>query len=623
MKPVAPPRVAGYAPLRDYAAIGDGRTVALVARDGSIDWLCTPDIDSPAVFDALLDADDGGRFELCPADPFTAERRYVPATNVLETTFHTASGSVRVTDAMTVPTERLAPQRELVRRIDGLAGTVGMQWRIEPRFAFGERKTGLSLRDGILPVATSGADALALFGWNTGRAELIDGSFRGTFDVAAGASPLFALAFAHQGPLVSPSRDDVEARLDATTTRWRDIAASLGHTGRWHDAVVRSTLALELLVYAPTGAIAAAATTSLPEEIGGERNWDYRYCWVRDSAFVLDAFFGVGRYAEAHAFFWWLMQASQRSHPELRVLYRLDGGEDRGEAALGLPGYRGSAPVRVGNGASGQLQLDVYGDLLQTVWRYASAGRTLDPDIAKRFAETADFVCDRWERPDAGLWEVRGETMHFTQSKMMCAIALDRAVSLAEQGSIPDAHVDHWVTTSGRIRDFVDRQCWSEERNTYLRSSATGDLDASLLLGVLFGYRSPHDPRMIATVDAIRRELGHGPYVYRYSGEDGLEGDEGAFLTCSFWLVEALAMQGRHDEAIELMDELVALGNDVGIYAEEIDPGTGAFLGNLPQALTHLALINAAIAIDRPRQSASRLEEASIAQAGHQKEAPR
>jgi GH15 family glucan-1,4-alpha-glucosidase len=617
MRPVAPTRDAGYAPLRDYAAIGDGRTVALVARDGSIDWLCAPNVDSPAVFDAILDADGGGRFELCPAEPSTMERCYTPGTNVLETTFHTASGSVRVTDAMTVPTGQLAPQRELVRRIEGLTGTVPMRWRLTPRFASGERTTGLSLRGGTLPVATSGADALALFGWDTGAAELVDAAFEGVFEVTPDTTPLFALGFAHQGPLVSPARGDVEARLDATMKMWRSLAASLSHTGRWHDAVVRSALALKLLVHAPTGAIAAAATTSLPEEIGGERNWDYRFCWVRDSAFVLGAFMGLGMFAEADAFFWWLMQASQRTHPELRVLYRMDGGEESGERSLGLPGYRGSAPVRVGNGASGQLQLDVYGDLMQTAWRYSSGGRRIDPDIAKRFEGTADLVCERWDRPDAGLWEVRGEVLHFTQSKMMCVIALDRAVSLAAQGAIPDRHVGRWTATSGEIRRFIDEQCWSDERNSYLRSSAGDDLDASLLLAVLFGYRAPDDPRMISTVDAVRHELGHGPYVYRYSGEDGLEGDEGAFLTCSFWLVEALAMQGRRAEAVALMDELVALGNDVGIYAEEVDPETGAFLGNLPQALTHLALIGAALALDEQRSCAdmgrrTALEETAI-----------
>ncbi|HET8931351.1 MAG TPA: glycoside hydrolase family 15 protein [Acidimicrobiales bacterium] len=612
MKPAPPTRVAGYAPLQDYAAIGDGRTVALVARDGSIDWLCAPDIDSPGVFDALLDAEGGGRFEVCPTEPSTVERRYVPDTNVLEATFHTASGSVRITDAMTVPTGRLAPQRELVRRIEGLTGTVTMRWRLTPRFAFGQRKTELSLRGGTLPVATCGADAVALFGWDFGAAELVDDGFEGSFVVTPASTALCALAFAHQGPLVSPTRADVEARLDATTRLWRNVVSSLGNTGHWHDAVVRSVLALKLLVYAPTGAIAAAATTSLPEEIGGERNWDYRFCWVRDSAFVLGAFLGLEMFAEADAFFWWLMQASQRTHPELRVLYRMDGGEDSGERSLGLPGYRGSTPVRVGNGASGQLQLDVYGDLMQTVWLYAAGGRRIDPDIAKRFAATADLVCERWDAPDAGLWEVRGELAQFTQSKMMCVVALDRAVALAAQGAIPNRHVGRWTATGQAVRAFVDDQCWSQDRQTYLRSAHSDDLDASLLLGVLFGYRPPDDPRMTSTVDAVRRELGHGPFVYRYSGEDGLDGDEGAFLTCSFWLVEALALQGRRDEAVALMDELVALGNDVGIYAEEIDPETGAFLGNLPQALTHLALIGAALALDEQRPRADAAHETTL-----------
>lgn len=591
-------RTDGYAPLREYAAIGDGRTVALIARDGSIDWLCLPDLDSPAVFGALLDAESGGRFSLSPIAPFDTSRRYLPGTNVLETTFVTSSGIVRLTDALTLPSERLSPQRELVRAVEGVAGSVVMGWEVEPRFGFDARPTRIGRRAGV-PVASRGADALAVCSWGIGEPTVVPGSIRGTFEVVAGARTWFALSASHQEPLVLPSRPDIEARLATTSAVWQQWSGALQFGTAWSAVVARSALALKLLVHAPSGAIAAAATTSLPEVVGGERNWDYRFCWVRDSAFVLNALLRLGCLDEADAFFWWLMQASQLTHPRLRVLYRLNGGVDAREHTLGLSGYRGSAPVRIGNDAAGQVQLDVYGDLLHAAWLYADAGRPIDADIGGRLAEIADLVCGIWREPDAGLWEVRSGLQHFTQSKMMCAVALDRALRLARVGSIPSQHATRWQTEATAIRGFIDEECWSMAKGSYVRHAGTEELDASVLLGVLFGYGDRRSERLISTVDAVRRELSHGPFVYRYSAEDGLSGSEGAFLTCSFWLVEALALQGRRTEAAELMTELVGLSNDVGLFAEEIDPATGAFLGNLPQGLTHLALIGAALTLEQ------------------------
>ncbi len=588
-------RVDGYAPLRDYALIGDGRTVALVALDGSIDWLCLPDLDSPAAFGELLDARSGGQFAVRPVSEFEVERRYLPGTNVLETTFHTRTGVVRVVDAMTIPGADLSPQREVVRIVEAVSGSIPMQWHLEPRINFGSGRTHFGLRAGV-PVATHGATALALCSWGAGQPEVKADSIGGHFEATVGGRAILALSVAHQEPLVLPCRGDVESRLLTTEAMWLRWSEGLGGGTRWRDAVVRSSLALKLLVYAPSGAIAAAATTSLPEVVGGERNWDYRFCWVRDAAFMLGALLRLGCVAEADAFFWWLMQASQRTHPRLQVLYRLDGGTEAGERTLPLAGYRRSSPVRVGNGAAKQIQLDVYGDLFQAAWLYAEAGRPIDPDIGHRLAEMADLVCDIWTEPDAGLWEVRSNPQHFTQSKMMCFVALDRALKLARAGRIPSRHAPAWQVQAGAIRDFVEENCWSDSKRSYVRYAGTGELDASLLLGVLFRYSSPDDQRLRGTVEAVRRELSHGPFVYRYSGEDGLSGEEGAFLTCSFWLVEALAVQGRRDEAQELMARLVGLANDVGLFAEEVDPATGAFLGNLPQGLTHLALIHAALA---------------------------
>ncbi|HEX2044624.1 MAG TPA: glycoside hydrolase family 15 protein [Gaiellaceae bacterium] len=585
----------GYATIRDYAAIGDGRTAALVARDGSVDWLCLPDLDSPSVFAAILDAGEGGRFSLAPEEPFESERRYLPETNVLETTFRTADGAVRVTDAMTLPGTGLTPLRELARSVEGLAGSVPLAWSVEPRFGYAAAPTRVSRRNGIA-VAHAGADALAVGAWDAGDPELGRGTVAGRFRVRAGDRALLALTAAHEEPLVFVSRDEVEARLAATVEFWREWARKRDHGGPWRDQVIRSALALKLLVYSPSGAIAAAATTSLPEDVGGERNWDYRFCWIRDSVFTLEALLDIGCPAEAHAFFWWLMHASQLTHPRLQVLYRLDGGNRAPERELPLAGYRGSRPVRIGNGAVDQRQLDVYGDLFQAVWVYVQRGNELDADSGRRLALKADLVCDLWRRPDRGLWEVRSEPVHFVQSKMMCWVALDRAVRLAEAGLVPGRHAARWRREAGAVRAFVEEEGYSERRGSYVRVAGGDELDAGLLLGSLLGYCDGDDPRMLGTLEAIRRELGHGPYLHRYRGDDGLRGREGAFLCCSFWLVEALARAGRLDEAADLMERLLPLANDVGLYAEEIDAETGEFLGNFPQGLTHLALVSAAAA---------------------------
>ncbi|HWK28525.1 MAG TPA: glycoside hydrolase family 15 protein [Solirubrobacter sp.] len=592
----APRRIGGYAPIRDYAALGDGRTVALVARDGQIDWLPLPDVDSPSVFAAALDAQRGGCFSLAPEDPFAATRRYLPGTNVLETTFSTARGVVRVTDALTLPDGRLGPARELQRRVEGLSGRVAMRWRIEPRFAYGREPARIARRAGVA-VAAAGSAAFAVSAWGAGEPELSPDAISGRFEAGVGTRATVALCAATQEPLVLPTRSELDDRLEHTISTWRGWTRARRYRGPWRDAVLRSILALKLLVFAPSGAVAAAATTSLPEAIGGERNWDYRFSWVRDSAFTLDAFLTLGCPLEAHAYFWWLMHASQLTHPRLNVLYRLDGGVHATERELPLAGYRGSHPVRTGNAAADQLQLDTYGELLQTAWIYAQANGRLDRDIASRLAEIADYVCTAWRQPDAGIWEVRSQPRHFTQSKMMCWLALDRALRLAEAGYLRTAHIERWRQERDEVRAFVEGRCFCEAKGWYARAADDQELDASVLLGLLLGYGDSSSDRWIQTVDGVRHELADGPYVRRYSGEDGLTSAEGAFLACSFWLAEALARTGRTHEASELMDALVALANDVGLYAEETDPRTGAFLGNFPQGLSHLALISTAHAI--------------------------
>jgi len=557
--------VDGYAPIQDYAAIGDGQTAALVALDGSIDWLCLPRHDSEPAFAALLDAERGGSFALCPEQPFRAERRYVPSTNVLETTFRTAEGSVRVTDAMTLHDGALLPWRELARRVEGLSGTVQMRWH-----ARGSERAGEPW-------------------WNVLAWDAGDG---GRFEIRQGATALLALVAA-DGPCPRPTRDEIEERLEGTVDTWRRWIGSHTHEGAWADQVVRSLLALKLLICSDTGAIVAAPTTSLPERIGGSRNWDYRYAWTRDSCWTIQSLISIGFREQAHASLAWLLRTLRETHPDVDPIYELDGTVLRHCDALDWPGYRNSRPVRVGNGAGDQLQLGGYGDLLDTAWAYVSEGNVLDRETGELLSRVADHVCEMWEKADSGIWELP-ETQDFTQSKVACWTALQRAIDLAEDGRIPDGGVERWRESLGAIETFVEERCWSEERQAYLRYPGCDDLDAAELLCSRRGYGDVNRDRVAATVDAIRRELARGALVYRYSGQDT---EEGAFVACSFWLVEALARLDRVDEAAELMEEALAFANDVGLYSEEIEPSTGDFLGNFPQGLSHLSLIRAAVAV--------------------------
>jgi GH15 family glucan-1,4-alpha-glucosidase len=600
-------RTDGYAPIEDYALIGDGRTAALVARDGAIDWLCLPNLDSPSVFGAILDGRRGGRFELQPTIPFDATRRYLPRTNVLETTFTTAGGSVRVVDAMTLPNHHLAPMRELVRSIEGVSGSVPMRWRGAPRFNYGAKLPRCEWRHGV-PVATWRTEAIAFANWGAGAPAWRDGSRDGDtapaveaeFVMSAGSRALLAMATAYGEPLVLPGPQAIASRLADTIAFWEQWSASRRYDGPWADLVARSALVLKLMIFAPSGASVAAPTTSLPEEIGGARNWDYRYAWPRDASIGVGAFLGAGDTEAARSFFMWLLHATRLDRPRIPPVLTLDGRRVPAERELtNWPGYGDSRPVRFGNAAGGQRQLDVYGWVLDAGWLLTRAGHSLYAETWRSLASSADLVATRWRDPDDGIWEEREQPTHHVHSKLMAWLALDRAMRISAGRRTPTRKRRRWAQARDALAADVLANGFDDRRNTFVRAFGSDELDAAVLILPLLGFEPVGSPRVTGTIRAIRRELDAGNgLLYRYPPRsDGLPGGEGAFLPCSFWLVQALAATGQQEEAAELLDQLLALGGPLGLFAEEIDPRTLTQLGNFPQALTHAALVQAVLAM--------------------------
>ncbi|MCD7097559.1 glycoside hydrolase family 15 protein [Stenotrophomonas sp. MMGLT7] len=587
-----PSRTGGHLPLEDYAALGDGRSVALSGADGSIDWWCVPDMHSPPLFDRLLDAAEGGRFSLQPDGPFTVERSYRANSNVLETVFTTPDGRARLTESLNSGTAGRLPWTELARRVEGLEGRVRFTFEMRPGRQGGAASPYHSTvgKHAVFHVKS----VLGLFVHSGGvRSDWADEGITGDLAVAAGERETVAIVAGRDEPLVVPRIEDIDERIDISDREWRDWTRHLGYRGSDREAFLRSALALKLLLHSPSGAIAAAATTSLPERIGGEKNYDYRYAWVRDAGYTINSFLEAGAEPEAKAAFSWLMR--QLRETGCRVCYTLDGGEVPATEHVRVPGYRGTGPVLTGNDAGSQDQHGVYGDIFETASRFVGSCNILDSASAETLSRLADECADRWRMPDAGMWELP-EYEHYTMSKISCWQALARAVELADGGQLPTTCRDRWQRERDRIKDWIERECWSESKQAFVMFPGSDALDASLTLAVRFGFDGRE--RLQLTLDAIDRELGAGPYHYRYTGMDA---EEGCFLACSFWMIEARALLGQRDEARARLERLTkALARGGGLFSEMADPRSGAFLGNLPQGLTHLAHIAALAALGEP-----------------------
>jgi GH15 family glucan-1,4-alpha-glucosidase len=593
-------------PIEDYAVLGDTETVALVSREGSIDWLCLPQFDSPACFAALLGTPEHGRWLLGPAEQATTTRRYLEETFILETVHETPSGRVRVTDLMPVGDGR----SDLIRRVEGLEGTVRMRHEWVVRFGYGKvrpwvsRSPGHDLdADSGVIAAIAGPDMLVLRGDRLPHAE--DGHHRDAFDVAAGETLTFTLTWFESWREVPPPLD-VDEQIASTRRRTDAWADRCTYQGPYRDQVIRSLLTLRLLTDTRFGGIVAAATTSLPEDPGGQRNWDYRYCWLRDASLTLEAFLACGYVTEARVWRNWLLRAVAGDPQDLQIMYRVDGSRELPERELDhLPGYAGSTPVRVGNDAVSQRQMDVLGEVMIALQEARSRGLETDGEAWAMQLALVDELADHWDEPDNGLWEVRGPQRHFTHSRVMVWAAFDRAVRAVEEHEL-EGPVDRWRDLRDRVRAEVLEKGFDEERNTFTQHYDTSAVDASLLLIPIVGFLPPDDSRVLGTIEAVERELLRDGLVLRYrtqSGIDGLPGDEHPFLACSWWLVSAYAMAGMTDKAQALMDRLVGLLNDVGLVSEEYDPENRRMVGNFPQAFSHLTLIGAAHALAQAQQT--------------------
>jgi GH15 family glucan-1,4-alpha-glucosidase len=602
-----------YLPIAEHGLVGDLHTIALVGTNGTIDWYCCPSFDAPSVFGAILDKDNGGFYALRPAaEDWEAKQLYFPDTNVLITRFFTEDGVGEVQDFMPIDHAELALHRHrLVRRVVVVRGQMDFRVEVQPRFDYGRAEHevemhphGVLFRSPDLTLALEGAIARTM--GHERRLERRGGGIFATVSLDAGDAQTFVLERVPQDHICRPySERETLAAFEATVGYWRRWVGQSRYTGRWREMVMRSALTLKLLTYAPTGALVAAPTTSLPEQLGGSRNWDYRYTWIRDAAFSLYGLLRLGFTEEAAAFMNWLTDRTREwkigpSGP-LQIMYGIDGRAELPEFEHETwEGYRGSHPVRIGNAAAEQRQLDIYGELIDSVYLFNKYGSPIFSDTWDNIRRIVDWLCENWDQADEGIWEVRGGQKDFTYSRLMCWVALERSIRMNRARGLP-GDIVRWLGERDRIYGQIMHKGFSEERNAFVQHYGSDVLDASVLLMPLTLFIAPKDPRWLSTLDAIGDELVSDSLVYRYNVEaspDGLRGDEGTFSMCSFWYVEALTRAGRVDEARLAFEKMLTYANHLGLYSEEIGP-TGESLGNFPQAFTHLALISAAYNLDR------------------------
>ncbi len=591
-----------YPPIGDYGYIGDCHSAALVSREGSIDWCCMPRMDSSSCFGRILDWNGGGHFQVFPVDHWESERRYQEDSLILETTFRTAAGEVRLVDFF--PMRRGGknrPYQQIMRIVEGVKGEVAMRAVIEPRFDYGAIRPWIRGAEGGRFVAVGGSDGLVFSSdlpLEMKDRHSLGASFRMREGERRCLSAVYRLPETLDGGRIDvPPVGEMMGRLAETREWWRRWSARVKVDGPYSTYARRSAVVLKGLTNAPTGAVAAAATTSLPESAGGSRNWDYRYSWVRDSCFSVRSLAELGCHREADGFRRFIERSTAGSAEEVQIVFGLGGHRRLYEVEIReLEGYGGARPVRIGNAAVDQLQLDVYGELLDLAWIWHQWGQSPDDDYWEFLSEIVELVARRWEQPDRGIWEIRGEPRHFVHSKAMCWVAVNRGVQLAEETGRP-APLSRWRKLRDRIRETVESKGYDRERGVYVQAFGSPETDASLLLLPVFGYLDFEDPRMVRTTDAVSEALLEDGLLRRYRADgDGLEGREGVFLACTFWLAECLARQGRSEEARAVFERALATGNDLCLFAEEYDTATAQMLGNFPQGLTHLSLISAAVA---------------------------
>jgi GH15 family glucan-1,4-alpha-glucosidase len=590
-----------YKPITGYGIIGNTRTIALVSYDGSIDWCCLPKFDSPSVFASILDYKIGGRWSIAPlGSKGKSTQRYIENTNILQTEFTTGKSRVILTDFMPCSIhheEAWASPPEIHRIVEGVEGSISMRMRIEPRFEYGLCVPEMQ-QSGMALSMRSVKDEMVLAS-TTGIRLARKGVALADFKITKGEKQFFVLSYGEYDPR-RVEEYQTHSQLLRTEAFWKHWVGNLKYRGRWKEQVFRSALTLKLLTYSPTGAILAAPTTSLPEAIGGGRNWDYRFSWIRDSANSLWAFHLVGDRSEAEKFLHWLIDNNPSLDLDLRIMYSINGNANIKESILThLEGYRGSSPVRIGNAAVKQFQMDAYGYMLDALYFSSMHGANVSEDMYYRFVKPlARYICENWKKPGHGIWEIRGWKDRYVYTEAWCYSGLDRAVKIAKITK-HSQDIPLWLSTMKEIKREILDKGWDNKKKSFVMSLKNRNLDSANLLLPLIGFIEGTNKKMELTVDAIRKELGHGALLYRYKINDRFKGKEGAFLLCSFWLVACLAKIGRLEEAMEAFDELLGYSNHLGLYSEEVDPSTGEGLGNFPQAFSHMGLIMAASELDR------------------------